>query len=56
MAADKPIAGLASGFLSMLAGRVDTLDGAAGVKLAEQALDLVALAFSVETRPSGPSL
>ncbi len=54
--ADNPIAGLASGFLSMLATRLDTLDGAAGVKLAEQALDLVALAFSVETQQSGSSL
>ena len=56
MEADNPIAGLASGFLSMLATRVDALDGACGARIAEQALDLVALAFSAETQQSGSSL
>jgi AraC family transcriptional regulator, positive regulator of tynA and feaB len=56
MEADNPIAGLASGFLSMLPGRLDTLDGPVGVTIAEQALDLVALAFSVETQQSASSL
>jgi len=56
MAADNPIAGLASGFLSMLLTRLDTLDGPVAAKIAEQALDLVALAFSAETQQSGSSL
>ena len=56
MEADNPIAGLASGFLSMLGTRVDALDGAASVTIAEQALDLVALAFSAGTQQSGCSL
>jgi AraC family transcriptional regulator, positive regulator of tynA and feaB len=56
METDTPIAGLASEFLSMLGTRVDALDGAAGVQLAEQALDLVALVFSVGTQQSGVSL
>lgn len=56
MAADNPIAGLASGFLSMLPMHLDALDGPGGIKIAEQVLDLVALAFSVETQQSGPSL
>jgi AraC family transcriptional regulator, positive regulator of tynA and feaB len=56
MEADNPIAGLASGFLSMLPERLDTLDGPVGVTIAEQALDLVALAFSVETQQSASSL
>ena len=56
MEADAPIAGLASGFLSMLGTRVDTLVGAASATIAEQALDLVALAFSAATQQSGVSL
>jgi AraC family transcriptional regulator, positive regulator of tynA and feaB len=56
MEADNPITGLASGFLSMLPKRLDTLDGPVGVTIAEQALELVALAFSTETQQSGSSL
>ena len=56
MEAANPITGLASGFLSMLPRRLDTLDGPVGVTIAEQALDLVALAFSTETQQSGSSL
>ena len=56
MEAENPITGLASGFLSMLPKRLDTLDGPVGVTIAEQALDLVALAFSTETQQSGSSL
>ena len=56
MEAANPIAGLAWGFLSMLPGRLDTLDGPVGVTIAEQALDLVALAFSSETQQSGSTL
>jgi AraC family transcriptional regulator, positive regulator of tynA and feaB len=40
----------------MLPRRLDALEGPVGLTIAEQALDLVALAFSVETQPSGPSL
>ena len=40
----------------MLLRRRDTLDGLVGVTIAEQALDLVALAFSAETQQSGSSL
>ena len=40
----------------MLPGRLDTLDGPVGVTIAEQALDLVALAFSAGTQQSGVSL
>ena len=56
MEADRPITGLASGFLSMLAKRLDTFDGPVGLTIAEQALDLVALAFFVETQQSGSTL
>ncbi len=44
--ADKPVGGLAVKFLSMLPSRVGALDKAAGSRIAEQALDLIALAFS----------
>lgn len=44
----KPVAALASGFLAMLAARADAIDGSAGAKLVQQALDLVALAFEAE--------
>jgi AraC-like DNA-binding protein len=50
------VAGLTSGFLSMLPSRVDTLDTAAASKLAEQALDLIALAVAEEAGQSGPTL
>jgi AraC-like DNA-binding protein len=53
---DGPVAGLAVGFLSMLAERMDALDKAAGAKLADQALDLIALAFTTETGQSGVTL
>lgn len=45
----KPIGALASGFLAMLPARVDELDGSASAKIAQQALDLVALAFDAES-------
>jgi AraC family transcriptional regulator, positive regulator of tynA and feaB len=44
-----PVAGLAYGFLAMLPDRVDTLDETAAPRIVEQALDLVALAFSSES-------
>jgi AraC family transcriptional activator of tynA and feaB len=48
--ADNPVAALAFGFLTMLPERIDTLDEAAAPKIVEQALDLVALAYSAETQ------
>jgi AraC family transcriptional regulator, positive regulator of tynA and feaB len=48
METHRPLAGLASGFLSMLPRRAAAVDGTVGVRLAEQVLDLIALAFSVE--------
>jgi AraC family transcriptional regulator, positive regulator of tynA and feaB len=47
---DNPIAPLASSFLSALAMRIDKLDAATGGKIAEQTLDLLALAFSVDAQ------
>ena len=49
MSAHQPIAGLVSGFLTLLSERIDSLDGPAGPVIAEQAIDLIALAFSLET-------
>ena len=51
-----PIAGLASEFLAQLCSRLDSLDGPAGAPLAEQALDLIALAFSAELGQAVPAL
>jgi AraC-like DNA-binding protein len=45
----QPVVGLASAFLTMLAGKFDAVDGPAASRIAEQALDLVALAYAVET-------
>lgn len=42
------VAALAFGFLTMLPDAMDALDDAAGAKVAEQALDLLALAFAIE--------
>jgi AraC-like DNA-binding protein len=50
------MAGLVSGFLTMLPDCVDALDGTAASKVAEQALDLAALAFTSEARGRGVSL
>ena len=40
----------------MLPERIDTLDANAAPKIAEQALDLVALAFSAEAQSNGVNL
>ena len=40
-----PVAELATGFLSMLTARMDSLDATVRSRVAEQALDLIALAF-----------
>ena len=53
MAPDASVAGLTSGFLSMLPTRLDAIDGPAATKLADQALDLVALAASAELGQTG---
>lgn len=52
---NNPVAALAFGFLTLLPERVDTLDNTAAPKIVEQALDLVALAYSAERR-DGASL
>jgi hypothetical protein len=41
---------LAFGFLTMLPERVDTLEGGSATKIAEQALDVLALAYSATTQ------
>jgi AraC-like DNA-binding protein len=46
----KALTRLAAGFLGMLPGCVDRLDGPAASQLAEHTLDLLALAFSHETQ------
>jgi len=51
-----PIAALASGFLAMLPAHVDALDGQSAQKIADQALDLVALAYSKEGDRNGAAL
>jgi len=56
MPADKPVAGLASGFLNLLSDRLDALEGPTGDSVAEQAMDLLALAFSAETSQNGVTL
>jgi len=50
IARDSAVAPLASGFLTMLAARTDAIDAVTGGKLAQQALDLVALALEEEMR------
>ncbi len=45
---DGPVSGLTTRFLTLLSERTTTLGKAAGQKLSEQALDLVALAFTSE--------
>jgi AraC-like DNA-binding protein len=51
-----PIAALTSGFLAMLPAHVDTLDSQSVQKISEQALDLIALAFSKENDQNGAAL
>jgi AraC family transcriptional regulator, positive regulator of tynA and feaB len=48
----EPAASLASGFLGMLPKHIGTLNGQIGAKIAQQALDLVALAFAANA-PTG---
>jgi AraC-like DNA-binding protein len=46
----KPLSALAYGFLTMLPDRVDDLDASAADKVAEQAVDLAALALATESQ------
>jgi len=43
-----PVAGLAYGYLTMISDRMDVIEGAAAGRIAEHALDLLALAISAE--------
>jgi len=45
----RPLSGLASGFLSMLPSRIERVGDSAAKQLADQTLDLIASALSVET-------
>lgn len=56
MTPDRPLTGLASGFLSMLPSRVEMLDGAARARIGEQSLDLIAMAMSREADQAGATL
>ena len=47
---------LAFGFLTMLPEHIDALDASAAAKIADQALDLVTLAFALETQTDNISL
>jgi len=49
MTSSRPLAGLASGFLSMLPSRIDAVDRSSAARLAEQTLDLIALALAQES-------
>jgi len=51
----KPLAGLAAGFLRLLPERLDLI-GEQEAKIADQAVDLIALAFSVEADQRGVTL
>jgi AraC-like DNA-binding protein len=51
-----PLAKLTAAFFAMLPACVDTVDVAAASKLAEQALDLIALTFSMATQSGGFTL
>ncbi len=51
-----PLAKMAASYLAMLPECVDTLDTAAASKVAEQALDLVALAYSASGQSDGVTL
>ncbi len=51
-----PLVGLASGFLSLLPARIESLDYPACAKISNQVLDLVALAMAAETHQTGTTL
>ncbi len=49
MGARDPLSGLVSGFLAALPDHIDGFDAIAAAKIAEQTLDLVAIAYSAKT-------
>ena len=49
LSSQKPVAGLAIGYLTMITERMDALEGVAAARIAEHALDLLALAISTES-------
>ncbi len=51
-----PVSGLAFGFLSMLPEHMDAIDASVGSTLADQALDLLTLAFASEAQTGGITL
>jgi AraC-like DNA-binding protein len=56
ISSSKPVTALAAEFLTGLAARANAVDGSAGPKLVQQALDLVALAFEAEGLGRGARL
>jgi AraC-like DNA-binding protein len=56
MCASNPLTGLAAEFLALLPARLDALTGPSGSLVAEQALDLIALAYSSEASERGVTL
>jgi len=56
MEGHRPLAGLAAGFVCMLPQRMEALTPVARSRVAEQALDLIALAYSVECCRANPVL
>jgi AraC-like DNA-binding protein len=54
--AHNPAVGLASGFLKLLPERLDALEAHACSAIAEQAVDLIALAFSAQAKEGGITL
>jgi AraC-like DNA-binding protein len=52
----KPVGSLATGYIAMLGARVDAIKGPAATKIAQQALDLVALAFDEDANGKTPRL
>jgi AraC-like DNA-binding protein len=56
MSMHQPLVALAAEFLAMLPARLDALAGPSGSLVAEQALDLIALAFSSVTNQGGVTL
>ncbi len=56
ISSQEPIAALTSGFLAMLPAYIDALDIQSAQKVADDALDLIALAFSKENDQNGATL
>ncbi len=56
LSAQRPVAAIASEFLTMISKRLGTFEGSAASRIGEQALDLIALAFSTESDRDGAAL